>query len=169
MTLGKKDRTHPTVSLRKELFAFILDRSMQWISIFSAFKIIRNLCFWGRSWKNIWTHCAWLQILLLPTSGKKPQQTRHFIKCFSSIRTCLRFVETYGITVPPKQRYLLKKTVINIAPNKQLSVRKSLQLYLPCLSRLDLPWSTVYHTDSQWLNISAKYYSVIMVCLKLTL
>lgn len=81
----------------------------------------------------------------------------------------MRFVETYGIRVPPKQRYLLKKTVINIAPNKQLSVRKALQLYLPCLSRLDLPWSTVYHTDSQRLNISAKYYSVIMVCLKLIL
>lgn len=81
----------------------------------------------------------------------------------------MRFVETYGITVPPKQRYLLKKTVINIAPNKQLSVRKALQLYLPCLSRLDLPWSSVYHTDSQQLNISAKYYSAIMVCLKPTL
>lgn len=47
-----------------------------------------------------------------------------------------RFVETYGVAAPPKQRYLLKKTVINIDPNKQLSVWKAPQLCLLCLPML---------------------------------
>ena len=34
------------------------------------------------------------------------------------------FVETYGITVPPKQRYLLKKVVINTDPNKHFQCEK---------------------------------------------
>jgi len=51
----------------------------------------------------------------------------------------IRSVETYGNTVPPKQKYLLEKTITNIDSNKQLSVGKTPQLYLLCLPRLALP------------------------------
>lgn len=36
-----------------------------------------------------------------------------------------RFIETYDITVPPKLRYLIKKVVTNIDPNKHFQCEKT--------------------------------------------